>query len=420
MPLRRISMECPFCKAELPESAKFCPECGGKIVRNTTCPNCGTEAVPGAKFCMECGHKFDQVVKAKSTAQESLPETPRPDNSEKFRKAFALVKEIFPGNFETTLSMLEDAVRVADTDQQKNAVRSFILKYLKSAPKPEILEFIEKLDNLCMQDAYFPSDNKDVDNLKIVFGRLFRDASNFIQESNPKEALNSLKNGAMLGDQDCRNDIEVAKVAAIENADRLLGKEGNLKSLSPKDCAMIADISYGGDPHAKYLVGEIVCDGVYSRKDPKFALSLFSDAAKGGDRHGMFALGEALMDADENGPIKKDLKTAEYWINKGAEMEDDILGHGMQLMLEFSKEMAGGGEIDWNSLEPSAGVVWASSQLKPDESYTYDERGCVGFAYFVIGMSSITNNEYERAKDFFTDGAKLGNANCRQMLEQMA
>lgn len=51
-------MKCPSCSTELADSAKFCPECGEKIVRRTVCPDCGTEVAPGAKFCAECGHKF--------------------------------------------------------------------------------------------------------------------------------------------------------------------------------------------------------------------------------------------------------------------------------------------------------------------------------------------------------------------------
>lgn len=51
-------MKCPACSAELPDTAKFCPECGEKIVRKIVCPDCGTEAAPGAKFCAECGHRF--------------------------------------------------------------------------------------------------------------------------------------------------------------------------------------------------------------------------------------------------------------------------------------------------------------------------------------------------------------------------
>ena len=51
-------MNCPACNAEIADSAKFCPECGEKIVRKTLCPGCGAEVTPGAKFCPECGEKI--------------------------------------------------------------------------------------------------------------------------------------------------------------------------------------------------------------------------------------------------------------------------------------------------------------------------------------------------------------------------
>lgn len=51
-------MKCTSCSAEVPASAKFCPECGAKIVRKSFCPECGAEAAPGAKFCAECGTKL--------------------------------------------------------------------------------------------------------------------------------------------------------------------------------------------------------------------------------------------------------------------------------------------------------------------------------------------------------------------------
>jgi membrane protease subunit (stomatin/prohibitin family) len=48
--------KCPKCKAELPENAKFCLECGEKIVTQSgiKCPQCG-EITPAGKFCLHCG-----------------------------------------------------------------------------------------------------------------------------------------------------------------------------------------------------------------------------------------------------------------------------------------------------------------------------------------------------------------------------
>src|SRR5881296_2254361 len=46
-------MECPACRHENPAQAKFCLECGARLV--IVCSNCGTELPPSAKFCLECG-----------------------------------------------------------------------------------------------------------------------------------------------------------------------------------------------------------------------------------------------------------------------------------------------------------------------------------------------------------------------------
>ncbi len=45
-------MRCPNCHTLNPPNAKFCLECGNRLV---VCPNCGTVNLPVAKFCIECG-----------------------------------------------------------------------------------------------------------------------------------------------------------------------------------------------------------------------------------------------------------------------------------------------------------------------------------------------------------------------------
>ncbi len=46
-------MRCPYCQTLNPPEAKFCLECGRRLV--IVCPNCGTANPPVAKFCIECG-----------------------------------------------------------------------------------------------------------------------------------------------------------------------------------------------------------------------------------------------------------------------------------------------------------------------------------------------------------------------------
>ncbi len=51
--------QCAKCGADLLSDAKFCPECGEKVIEikegHVICPKCGNQ-VPKAKFCLECGH----------------------------------------------------------------------------------------------------------------------------------------------------------------------------------------------------------------------------------------------------------------------------------------------------------------------------------------------------------------------------
>ncbi len=49
-------MQCPDCKFENREGAKFCKECGTKL--ELLCPSCGHPYQPGSKFCDECGHSL--------------------------------------------------------------------------------------------------------------------------------------------------------------------------------------------------------------------------------------------------------------------------------------------------------------------------------------------------------------------------
>lgn len=50
---------CPSCGAKNPKNAKFCIECGNKLMQKGKCPKCGAEVAPKSKFCPECGEKLN-------------------------------------------------------------------------------------------------------------------------------------------------------------------------------------------------------------------------------------------------------------------------------------------------------------------------------------------------------------------------
>lgn len=67
--------KCAGCGATLPEGAKFCLECGAKVVppvpdNMIVCPQCGNTVAKG-KFCLECGYKF--VTACPQCGQELTP-----------------------------------------------------------------------------------------------------------------------------------------------------------------------------------------------------------------------------------------------------------------------------------------------------------------------------------------------------------
>jgi membrane protease subunit (stomatin/prohibitin family) len=48
-------VQCPHCKASVPEG-KFCPECGkSMVVEMKKCAACGADAPTTSKFCPSCG-----------------------------------------------------------------------------------------------------------------------------------------------------------------------------------------------------------------------------------------------------------------------------------------------------------------------------------------------------------------------------
>jgi len=53
-------MQCPSCRFENTDTAKFCSECGARMPAR--CPACQTVVLPTAKFCSECGHALTGAV----------------------------------------------------------------------------------------------------------------------------------------------------------------------------------------------------------------------------------------------------------------------------------------------------------------------------------------------------------------------
>jgi tetratricopeptide (TPR) repeat protein/ribosomal protein L40E len=67
-----LTMICPKCQTENPETKKFCRKCGAKFLR--VCPQCNSECLPADEFCGECGQPL-------ISTQPPIPTGPEPEGS---------------------------------------------------------------------------------------------------------------------------------------------------------------------------------------------------------------------------------------------------------------------------------------------------------------------------------------------------
>lgn len=66
-------MECPSCRADIPEESKFCDECGAALPGRS--PSCGAAIRSGAKFCPACGKKLT-ASNCDPAATSAVPTSP--------------------------------------------------------------------------------------------------------------------------------------------------------------------------------------------------------------------------------------------------------------------------------------------------------------------------------------------------------
>lgn len=75
-----MSLKCKECGSEIPEDAKFCPNCGAAVKpESVACKKCGAENPAGTKFCKECGSALPR--KTGSSAPRQPKNTAREDTA---------------------------------------------------------------------------------------------------------------------------------------------------------------------------------------------------------------------------------------------------------------------------------------------------------------------------------------------------
>ena len=65
---------CPACQAQIPDSSRFCPQCGA--AQSLACAACGHDNAPGSRFCAQCGGKLGEAPAAEPAKPAPAPAAP--------------------------------------------------------------------------------------------------------------------------------------------------------------------------------------------------------------------------------------------------------------------------------------------------------------------------------------------------------
>jgi uncharacterized membrane protein YvbJ len=111
-------MQCPKCRFENREGAKFCIECGERF--ESQCPQCGKVIPSTAKFCDECGHPLSGTSK------------PAPKDLT-FDEKLAKIQKYLPGNI--TEKILSQRNRIEGERKQVSVLFTDIAGYTTMSEK---------------------------------------------------------------------------------------------------------------------------------------------------------------------------------------------------------------------------------------------------------------------------------------------
>ncbi len=81
-------MRCAVCGTLNPPGAKFCNECGARLL-SLTCPTCGATNRPGARFCNECGTQLPSLIE--NTAGQAAEAAQQEESVEPIQQTAAQV-----------------------------------------------------------------------------------------------------------------------------------------------------------------------------------------------------------------------------------------------------------------------------------------------------------------------------------------
>lgn len=152
-----MSRQCPSCHASVSDTAKFCRECGTKIVveKFIFCEECGTKCKSTDRFCEECG--FDLLGNSAPQMINNIPETSFFTDSI-FKPSSDIDLTLFEPVVLKGNSKYSEAVKhyrtfnVGTIDDKIEKIEN-ALKHLENANDAKAIWFIGKAKALCYNEV---------------------------------------------------------------------------------------------------------------------------------------------------------------------------------------------------------------------------------------------------------------------------
>ena len=122
---------CPGCQAQIPDTSRFCPQCG--VPQSLTCAACGHSNAAGSRFCAQCGGKLGAA--AQPAAEPAPVAAPRPSSSAERRQLTVMFCDLVGSTALSTRLDPEDLRDVIAAYHKCTAevvarFRGFVAKYM--------------------------------------------------------------------------------------------------------------------------------------------------------------------------------------------------------------------------------------------------------------------------------------------------
>lgn len=159
--LARTTSVCPQCGSSVSPTAKFCTECGRKLI--VICANCGTTLTPTSKFCTECGTPLGVSGPQSPSSTAPTPKNSSPGPKEEQAKEEHVKEPTVPKATAKT-DKAGSAPTLAEIKEKGG-----IIVYDDESSEDE--ELVDKLSDILLPD-FFDKEQEEINSFIETFSEL--------------------------------------------------------------------------------------------------------------------------------------------------------------------------------------------------------------------------------------------------------